>query len=553
MPDTQQLQWLRINDFSPGIRHKTLRVGHTSSPFPLGAADAAETYRCIALPGGGLGPLPRRSYSLTRAGLETNFQTRVQNGNHRIVGFHVTGPVTDSTGGGHSRIEFHLAYEYFHDADNNGSFETRKFRWERHRIWEASPTIDAIYTHSTTSEPSPANFYRIAHFADYRADPADPTLVGKPVVAMAWYSGNGGTADVWKTFPDPATPSSNTPDDISTTITAARIIEHQGRLVAFENDIHSHGTAGTWISDEQVWWTNVNLNTISNSVASMLSQGQMAGYGCAKTVSAQEMIAIKHRGGAISVHGDLDDPTIIALPGVMSTGGAECSPCYSPMGLIYGVRGSGVWGWQGGDASVNLSPTMEDDFWNYPVDSHRIANYSGDFELWGSYVVTPNQWLLDTTTGAWWRLEDGDTFSILHWGVNPDEGEWLYGAPAFFEDTATPVVYGWDRTDPAYSYRWRSQALEPTIDRVINVHEVVVSAIGNGDTVTITLTNDAGDSQVETFTIGSSTMPKKYRKQTRMVGSGIKVQIDADGGADAAPIVYEVALAYNENQMLANG
>lgn len=549
---TDQLQWITLNDFSPGIRHKTLKTDFASSPFPLGAADPSNTYRCIALPGGGLGPLPGHQYSRTRAGLETDFQTRVQNGNHRIVGFHVTGPVTDATGGGHSRIEFHLAYEYFHDSDNNGSFDTRKFRWERHRIWEASPTIDAIYTHSTTSEPSPANFYRIAHFADYRAHPTDPTLVGKPLVALGWYSGNGGTADVTKVFPDPAAPGTDSTADISTSLHPARIIEHQGRIIVFDNDTHSHGASGEWVSDEQVWWTMVNSIDLSNSVASMLSQGQMSGYGLAATVSAQEMIAIKHRGGAISVHGDIDDPTIIALPGVMSTGGAECKPCYSPLGLIYGVKGGGVWAWQGGDAAQNLSPAMEDDFWSYDTDGHRIANYSGAFACWGNYVVTPLNYLLDTDTGAWWRLEDPDDMEILHWGVNPDDGAWLYGAPAFFEDTATPVVYGFDRTNPALSYRWRSQALQPTMDQVLDVKEIVVSAIGEG-TITITLQDETGAQQAETFSIASGTMPRKYRKNTALEGSGLKIQIDADGqGVEPAPIIYEVSVGYATKQHLAN-
>lgn len=554
--DTPTLQYARISDFSPGIRHNTRRVGGDVSPQQnqLGVADAADTYRCIALPNGGLGPLPRRTYTLTRAGLETNFQTRVQGGKFHIVGFHVSGPVTASgASGGQSRVEFHHAYEYFHDVDNNGSFETRKWRWERTRIWEASPTVETVKSVSTTTEQTP-QAYRGAYFVDYRAHPTDPTQVGYPLVACGWYAGDGGGDEVWAVFPDPAALTTLGVANISTTIALDRLVQHQGRLIGFENVPIAHGPGSAlWISDEQVWWTNVNRTTLSNTIASMLSQGAMTGYGAVATVSAQELIAIKQRGGAISIHGDIDDPTIIALPGVVATAGAKVIPVYSPLGLIYGVKHGGVYAWQGGDSSQLLSRDLEDDFWR--ISDTDILSYDGQFECWSEWVVCPNNWLLDTTTGAWWLLDDPGDVPILGWQVDPDEGRYLYGHPVTFGDAgggATPVAYGWDRFNPAYSYRWKSQALEFSLDRVVNIEEIIISVIGNGDTVTVTLSNEVGDVADEVFTIVSSNMPKRYKQRTRLTGSGIKVQIDADGGADAAPIVFEVVLGWSESQHLAN-
>src|SRR4051794_33970522 len=56
----QKAGTLILNDFSPGIIQRTGVQTATTSPASMGAAQVTNTYRCIALPGGGLGPLPRR-------------------------------------------------------------------------------------------------------------------------------------------------------------------------------------------------------------------------------------------------------------------------------------------------------------------------------------------------------------------------------------------------------------------------------------------------------------------------------------------------------------
>ena len=59
-PDGAAWEWLHLEDFSPGI-YDASNIS-TSKPIveaPLGAANSAGTWCCMALPGGGLGPLPR--------------------------------------------------------------------------------------------------------------------------------------------------------------------------------------------------------------------------------------------------------------------------------------------------------------------------------------------------------------------------------------------------------------------------------------------------------------------------------------------------------------
>ena len=58
-PDGAAWEWLHLEDFSPGI-YDASNIS-TSKPIveaPLGAANSAGTWCCMALPGGGLGPLP---------------------------------------------------------------------------------------------------------------------------------------------------------------------------------------------------------------------------------------------------------------------------------------------------------------------------------------------------------------------------------------------------------------------------------------------------------------------------------------------------------------
>ena len=65
-------QWITIADFSPGIQQKVMTPGIVQpSPGGQGAASILNTYRCISLPGGGLGPLPKRYESFTKGITET--------------------------------------------------------------------------------------------------------------------------------------------------------------------------------------------------------------------------------------------------------------------------------------------------------------------------------------------------------------------------------------------------------------------------------------------------------------------------------------------------
>lgn len=578
-PPTPPLAWHHLTDFTPGIMHKVMGLAGDGSAQPLGAADAANTYRCIGLPSGGLGPLPKRTFALTRAGIEASLAD-IQGALYRISGFHVTGPILTSTANGLDDVEFHLAYEYLFSTAHNGTFDQRRWRWERTRGWEAGLTVDSIGS-VNSAEVTPAANFRRTSFADCRMHPTDAAQIGFPLVAAGWYAGGGGNERVWKVFPDPGTPGAVGTLDISTTIAVEDLVQHQGRLVALQQIAHTHATPGTWSSNEQAWWTKVNLPAMSNTIAAMFGQGQMSGYSGLKTVSAQELILLKNRGGGLSVVGDLDSPTITALPSIVSGNGGRVIPTNTHTGLIYAVIDGGVYSWQGGDTSTKLSPTLDDNFWRVPNIRGFISN-DGKFDTWGDWGMVTGNWLYDTVTQSWWLLDDPTTISIFQWASSPvasAAGSMMYGTPITYDGaTNNTVVYGWNKRIPATTYRWRSQYISPggrqyldritgkmgfvyanggANDRVQDIREITVQASGPANsTVTITLIDELGNTQAEVFTITTVNIPKTYRKSTKFQCTSYKLQIDANGGGNAstdAPTVFDVGIGIIEDQRQLNG
>jgi hypothetical protein len=575
------LQFITLDDFTPGIRHKVMKASATGSIQPLGVADPDETYRCIALPSGGLGPLPKRTYSRAVNGPETTL-SRVGDQLYRIVGFHVTGRSVFKETNAQDYVEFHFGLEYDYDTDSSGTTDTRRFKWLKHRIYEATPTIDEVDSEelalNITQYPT---LYRRASFADgLFANPSDPGRVGNHATVCSWHVvrtalfPNTPHVNMLSAHPDPVGGSYTTPlslqQDGAVVVLAdyltERILQHQGRILgvglksASLNPNPTNGI-GSWLSNDVFWWTEVNLWNMGDAEGpvyfgdsgqrSTFTQGQMAGYGAIATVSAQELLLVKHRGGAIAVSGDLDFPTVHSFPGVIGSNGASVIPAYTPVGLVYGVLDGGIYAWQGGDTARKLSTYMDDNFW-YITPEGYFSN-DGKFDVWGDWILVTGNWLYDTVSDSWWLIEDRDDLEIFYWGT-PVAARYMYGAPSTFASSATPCAYGWDRQTPASSYRWRSQVLSPTMDRVVDVREINIMAVGPVDSqVTITVFNEEGDSQAEVFNITTENTPKVYKRTTQLTGTCLKLQIDSDANsAGPAPIVFSVNLGVREGQQVSN-
>lgn len=532
MPSEPQ-QWININDFTPGIRDRVTAAGLA----PLGSADGAQTYDCIALPGGSLGPLPKQTATKTRAhaGILTP-----EDGSLRISGFHVAGPVQanryTSDYSGDDNVELHFAYE----GVTSGS--THKWFWERVRHW-AGTTLDTIrdftVTHDVSWVKADQN-YRPTSFVDHRMHASDATQMGDIFVVAGWAPDDmQASENIWLIFPDPDAPTALGYEAIRTDNEVDILVSHQGRVVSLDRHVFQHGNAGYWITNDQFLWTEVNLRT--STAFGTFTQGPISGYGAMGSVSAQELIAVKHKGGAVTVSGDLDDPTIYGLPGVVSTGGALSYGIYTPVGFVYAVKDGGVHVWGGGDSSEKLSEFLDDDF--YQIKPADWPNFYGKFALWKDWILTPNNYLYDTKLKSWWRLAPSNP--IFQWEVSP-YNSFLYGTPVSFTDGGV-ILRTFTLTTKVTDYRWQSNIIPISLDRRINIREITVRGYvetGESGDVDVTLYDSDGNSQSVTVTFDDD-IPKLYRKNISFQGTGIKVRLDANG-SPKAPVILEVNLGYNE-------
>lgn len=549
----EQLQYITIEDFRPGIQHRTYGVGN-STKSPPGAADPDETFRCRALPWGGLGPMPSLQQTKTRSLPDAT----TRDNRCRIVGFHVTGPMQqetfESTITGVERAELHIVYEYFDSGDNS-----HHFLWERYELWRNTDPVVTIYSTVVTHTGSNFDFlYHPASLVDGRMHPTDPTALGDIFVVCGWHPDDMDSPDnVWQIYPDPNTPNAESTLEILSTNESTLLIQHQGRIVSIDNHVFEHGGIGNWIVNDQLVYTQVNLPTVEMSGLTVLgvavfTQGPISGYGAAASASAQELLLVKHRGGATTISGDLDDPTVFSLPGVTSTRGALTFGVYTPKGFAYGVRNGGVHVWGGGDTSEKLSINLEDTFWEMRPEDW--VDFDGQFDIANDMLLCPNNWVFDFLTESWWRIEDPDSYQIFQWSSSPISSM-FYGAPVDFVDGG-PIYYRFDATIPVSSYTWQSQYLTNTIDRLVEVREIRLRAISpNGSSqVTVTLTTEDGHSISEEFDVTATTIPKLLRKNVHLQGTGIKIKLEANtdpdenGNDEAAPVIYEVHLGYTSAQ-----
>lgn len=552
------LQKLTINDFSPGIMQRLNRLAGDTVAFPIGSADATNTFRCIALPGGGLGPLPKQGTPYTRTGGNpTALVTigKIYNQRFTISGAHLAGPIFGGGNpqGGPTRQELHIAYEY--GANVAGTQYTRKYQWERHRLWEATPTVDTIQAYSTTDDsPLTAPQMRPTWFHTYRADASVATAIGAPLVVGGWYAGGGGSAQrFWATFPSASALGTIGNGSISSTKNPEGIFGHQGRSVELDQESWTHGGVGTWSFNEQIFYTSVNLASLAHTTAAVYGQEDASGFGAFGSANASEAMLVRVGYGGYIIRGDLDNPTVLFVPGIPGSGNTRNTACQSPVGMVYGSRFGGVWAWAGGDTADLLSPQLENDFWNPGGTTFDFVDYAGKFAFWKEWILTPNNWLYDWRNKSWWRIDDPSVISIYHWLQNADSHV-MYGCPATIGDNS-PSLYNWDASAAATSYSWESQPLPLGNYKTGQVRECVITAQGVG-TVAFTISgfDAAGNLQTETHTgtWSTSLRPEAERFPVSLHAlSHVRVKLVATATSAATPIIWDVTLMYREDTHLA--
>lgn len=370
---------------------------------------------------------------------------------------------------------------------------------------------------------------------------------------------------------------------------------HQGRFVAVYNDYLFNGmgnlvvtTAGNPSSDfiQATLYDRLQYAPFLDPLnirATMPAAGVRTNSfgddnvdmtGVLASLSNDELLLIRHRGGGVLVSGDLDNPTVKRLPFIAPTGGAKCHPAYTPIGLAY-VTASGVYVWEGGETSRKISNQFDGAMWRMSASlSPMYAGAEGRLAWWDPYIMVPNSFMFDTRTESWWRLEDPDSIEAFsHYAVGPSTNR-LFAFPWRQSATRNQICYEGFQNDLAHTYSWKSQPLVETIDteRVISVNDIKLIATpapptsvfpNEASTVTVTLSGfgQRGEtvppvSVVFTFPHGTTaervnhphvmlkTIPANFR------ATNVQVRIVADGGVDggiSAPKIHELSLGYRES------
>lgn len=573
MPDNRDkdLKWIEIDDFTPGIitnsQYAYQAVANAASgPVPGNKNGQAQSAAgCIALPNGGLGPLP--GIGSSAAPVHT---PATGGGSYNLInGFFVAGPTdssdaffpntnTDSiivgqiAGSSSGNISFWLD-----DYSSQPPFNSNNAMTS---IGPAAQTVGGPCTMTgglTRANSTPTDVGILTWLLEY------------------WYTGASGSNPIGGTvylvnYPDPTAPTTNALYFLLTGSSTypAQALCHQNRQVLLE------AWQDFWAGQSEILTNEVfNYTDPPNSLAlgaqqEIFVQENPFGYGAWGSISASELFLVKNRQGGVVIQGDLNSPTVTSLPGVTPCYGTMSRAAQTPIGFLYASGGRGLWSWNGGNVSQKISEALEDNFYEVTLPQKVFRGPTVDIVPWGDWVVVSGDWLMDTNTGGWWRLPQGQTTPHLWYGVSWD-GTKLYAAVASPTSTYFMDVYA--RTVPTPIWNWKSYPIRVGTDtKNVNylIKEVVIRAQGSG-TVKALLTGIGGatnafasspdENATLTFEVASdNTQPSMQRLTMGLPAQDVTILMNAIGaggptGTTPAPIVYSVAIGYEEQNPVSSG
>lgn len=614
-----ELQFIEIKDFRPGI-FSSFGAATTATGLPSGrssipangAASPDYTYRCHAdARSGALVPLPVRTAGPT--------QTLVPEGNAKTSpAYYPTGtgavahiidgvafPADSITGAVHVCVGY--AFNY---ATAGGSSAYVGYVLARMHIQAGATTRDLAFMRhagtgfgtgmsaniafektrtrtaagSGTYHPSLAMVaYFVGAFPTTGAiSAADQALTTYDTDAAATYP-NTSRDPLLLVWPAAATATSNVPTQVDGTASPSNdqwpiVFGHQGRLLVPNNQTGTFGAGSNTGALEFLRYTPVDAHASAAMTELFIAHEAPGGYGTGHSMSANELLLIKHAGGAVLIRGDLDNPEVVRLPMVASTQSVHVRGAATPLGFVYGNR-QGVHVWSGGETSKRLSSQLDGWFWRHELDqTNETYTYQqrGRFAWWDPFVVAPANWLFDTEGGGWWRLDQyGDPASDaanpmpMHaYDVSP--AGTLYAFHYKLTSTwNTPFSYFAPHTK-ASTYSWQSQPLIETRDRTITPRQInlvaqVAAGASGAQTVTVTLTGlkDDGttvvsvDEPITLTGMGPDPVFIRHTPDGTNVASlqgvrYLKVRLQASSASGPAPSVLSVGVGYRDSHTQAD-
>lgn len=621
MPDSppQPYKTLLVNDFTPGIRQikslnhppGTAQDHEDTHGSPAGegveAGHGPSTYGCWSSPADGvLRALPRRAEvsikrdaSMVYAGLVSE--------QYRICGTFAMDPVFSSLtapGIDQNNTELWVGIEYYTATDR----ERRILRYKRHQstpTWEAISSETVLATFGATARPGRC------YFTSSRSNSGTPADPGIPIVV--W--GFGGFAEF---FPDDTTPTvtSTLPIPQGGGLPVDQVIGHQGRVVCFPLFGWGAGTNNVHPDNELIYWTTFNdattLDPQLSSYAQVVAYPERdTGYEIQASIANDQLLLIKRAGGGLILQGDLNDFVAIPQPGIKSPGFALNRGTQSNVGYLYPSEAGGVWALEGNRSSRNISPYMEPNFWRprpvYPANPIDVGpptyiqqdngwglDYTGCAQ-WQQWALFPANWLYDSDTQAWWRLDETPVIAQgnsditgpleAHWWCTDWTGRWAWSSPSGYSDVDyngndCPVFHEYDRLTAAGYYQWLSHPMRASISNRVEVLDIALTMETFDETdmwspsyIEITVLADDASSggggvtqatrtyynTIETASGGGVVQTLLPNVAFGVVGTNVRVWIEAHGGSTTisgegptegpaveAPRVHAFEVQYNE-------
>ncbi len=553
LPRREENEWVRIDDFTPGIyANSHISIADPQSSAPPGSAHPDGTWGCAAIAGGGLGPLPGFTAhafgdsSFPGASTVALVSGFINNPGFGGAGFNELVRIMEADDGtshyvkAESIIPPTLA---FHTILNSTSGTTPGFFGAPYPTWTRM-------TVSGSGNPPPVLVFPGAVLTDAN------TTSGHVYI-----------------YPELLSPTSYAVQDLNSgpTITTGQVIAYGQRVIILSGLTYSHPGAGI-TTNENVDYTDPPLSSTLVNAEEVLGAEWPWGYGAWGTVSVGELILIKKQGGALIVNGDIAAPTsVIEVPGVTPTGDLVGQAAATPSGLYYCSEKRGAWVWNGGNVSQKASLKLADDFYDLGVQGALgTNNYGFNCYAWQKYVLFSNNYMLDTETGAWWILSPQLSQSVFGTGIET-VGIWWYSAGAFGNQMfASPLEVRkghndpywmlFDNTIPSTAWAWQSVPLHvvPHEDRVLDIREVtVVCSAPDGDThcsIEVIIGSWSGTNAVTTIGPGPTSLRMEVGSQQGTVAGvgGIdNIQIQVVGkntNNKSAPILHSIDIGYQVRQ-----
>jgi hypothetical protein len=603
--EIRSLQYIELSDFNAGIQ-SGIRGAATHTPAADGAAELSHTWGCVANPNGGLEAAPRLSYTkvyditVDGDGFGT---TTVPTGAPATVKLHdfVVTPSTNSI----AMVKTAMPNTYQTREPDMVMIAYQKFL----RFSAANSTTSGFVVADQNSDTitqygNPSALVTLT-FEEFiwgvmSITPIHTGLVratGAPDATQPAYNSWLGALSVYRDDATTVTFSARNftwpgvTDDFTTYIAypnttvqpmntsgldpAIRSDFHQGRWVY--TSPHTGNTAGSGfqvenygpfnqavtpavspdaLSDQKLVF--YPINNVSGTPGSLTwGMHYNDGVGVMKSMNQNELFLITNAHGGVIIRDALETAQVTYYPGIESVGGYPNKGVVVPnLGLVYGTRG-GVFAWNGGNQSVQLSKNLEGPFWVTSGGTSRterdVRTSVGNFAYSHPYIFAPNNWIMDTRTGGWFRLHptesqdstgiDMSMFAIGSYGR-------IYGVQPYqrFSGANAGLMYNWfEPTKGATKYSWRSQPLARAMRGRANEYREVNVVASGGGSIEVTLLGTGGITMSKTFSVNSDT-PQMFKLDFDVDAFDIQIQFLCNSGSTTvdAPRVLRCSIGYRE-------